>query len=1768
MVETGLSMKIKWLQFSDLNFSVSTSFDAGSAKATLLTCLSELRKETGFNYVFITGDLADKNDYTSDKTYVKDILDSAGVASCNVFWAAGNHDIRHSKMRNSIIDKIRGSTPPSREFEAIMKEEDKRDFLTNISMSDYIREYEQLFNRKLSPEEISNAHVSYSLEHCNIVVLNTCLTSSYDDKDQGHLMIMEPNLLSVFDNLRDKNKPLIVLGHHSRDFFNIKEQGKLSTLFDRVGVDIYLCGHAPHLGCSWFNNTNQNTLQITCGNNTLENNSSIFSFIIGEYDTDTLTLQITPYSYSKHNKTFHKNNNILSCLTQNNLILTRLKDLPSEKTEHPLEYIYLFDRLQDYYTLLNKRFSLLSVDKKLFPKVRGKTDERIYESIPNLCSSLVSSTMDRTMLIVGEGGTGKTTALLLFGQTLLKNKRALPLYVPLNEYTTKSNFIQEYIKTNYEQIDIDTLKYNFVLLLDGFNEMPHNDPLPLMQEIDKLLTNKSSNINVIITSRDAFTTDYLIKFQQYDVQPLDTHVVKEYLDSDSSVANELYSPMMLALYKKTDEQKKQVQEKNVPIDFKDGLKRGEILYNYLLGQIATCVIRSEIDQIVPVWYALFEVAPYIAYDMETSDKYYIKDETLKQKISMFCEQFPVEQQIKNLSERLQSLINREGHQPKVSGDRVQTILMKEQDLLRSDESGQCIFRHQHFRDFLSAFYIAKKIRNSLIVSVPNFQVPDEVSSRDWQDYICEMLGDYYGDYKHHDKYDPVYRTELHDLLDRLRGPHRVESGYTVNNIIKTWCKARDNRIVGEDFTLLDLSQVSLNGIILSEGSTFSSFDGSIVSKGTLIPQGHFGAVRSAVYSGDGKRILSASYDGTVKEWDRETEQCLCTLKVSSDRVNSVRYSKVDDDHILVTTKLDGLTEWNRKTMQLSRPYNGSEGHKSNVCSAVYSEDGKRILSASYDGTVKEWDRETKQCLHTYIDMVDSKKFEVRSAEYGGENGEYILAASHDGTVKEWNRETKLLHIFTGHGHWVRSAIYSPDEGNKYVLSASEDGDIREWDRATRICCRVFKGSPNWVHNVVFSADGRRVLTAVDRNIVEWAKKEGESEKDWVYSHIFSGHSDFVRSAVYSADGKRILSASYDGTVKEWDRETGKCEDILSVYSDRVNIAVYSKDETRVLFALCDGTIMEWGRQTEEILHIFKGHKKEVGSMVYDGDDKYVLSASEDGTVREWDRKTETLLSCYNHGDSVYSVRYSYDASCILSASIDHTIKEYNKETRLEKIFGVNTDEKKHKSRVFSAVYNHKETHILSASYDGTVKEWNRETGKCVHTFEDLCSGVKHAVYSDNEDTSILSISNNGVIVKWVKENELVLDKKQLFYGVFLKGCSFKGCNFLTKEIKKIVQLYYGNVLNTFITAIWAQKLREETRETCIFLDDKNPKNLLITGSNGSGKTILLMGLHQAIETIFKSNMETIVNGDMDTGAVSVDFSGNNPYEAVQVLQRERLMQYYRYVFIPARSYTSAMSSKEDDASSKFWNKVDNIRISYKECKRGDPKRKKLKKSWKNTENMLQRLFANNTIRLDYDRDHERDNNFCTCVHYKLGNISSELKLNRDALPDGFNSVLRIIWTIINPWEDTTSSFESIRGLVVIDELETHLHVQMQKTILPCLMALFPEVQFIVTTHSPYVLNSAKNVVIYDMENGETARNSEIHGLRGYYVDNISQKLLRCPGYSKDVCDKLNEYVKLCDEKNEIDAYKKYVELNEILADDAPLKSLLRKQMRWFGGTKE
>ncbi len=135
------------------------------------------------------------------------------------------------------------------------------------------------------------------------------------------------------------------------------------------------------------------------------------------------------------------------------------------------------------------------------------------------------------------------------------------------------------------------------------------------------------------------------------------------------------------------------------------------------------------------------------------------------------------------------------------------------------------------------------------------------------------------------------------------------------------------------------------------------------------------------------------------------------------------------------------------------------------------------------------------------------------------------------------------------------------------------------------------------------------------------------------------------------------------------------------------------------------------------------------------------------------------------------------------------------------------------------------------------------------------------------------------------------------------------------------------------------------------------------------------------------------------------------------------------------------------------------------------------------------------------------------------------------LSSGEKAIINIVAEIAKRLEIANPSDDALNGsgIVLIDEIDQHLHPEWQRNILPALAKTFPNVQFIVTTHSPQVLSSIPKEGVFVIKDGK-AYNNEMH-TQGRDSNSLLREAFDIPKHEKIVADKLNAFYGFLDTKN-------------------------------------
>ena len=214
--------------------------------------------------------------------------------------------------------------------------------------------------------------------------------------------------------------------------------------------------------------------------------------------------------------------------------------------------------------------------------------------------------------------------------------------------------------------------------------------------------------------------------------------------------------------------------------------------------------------------------------------------------------------------------------------------------------------------------------------------------------------------------------------------------------------------------------------------------------------------------------------------------------------------------------------------------------------------------------------------------------------------------------------------------------------------------------------------------------------------------------------------------------------------------------------------------------------------------------------------------------------------------------------------------------------------------------------------------------------------------------------------------------------------------------------------------------------------------------------------------------------------------------------------------------------------------------------------------FENFNNLLKQIFNDESVELVFDEE---------TFKFSIA-MNGREPFDFNTLSSGYAAILDIVADLIIRMEKQINrSFDfNIPGVVLIDEIETHLHLELQKNIMKLLTTVFPNIQFIVSSHSPFILNCLDNVVIYDLEKNMFVKdglsNVPYSGIvEGYFkADELSNELRNKFDAYKALVNKLNldadDYEEIADLEMYLDEIPDYLAL-ELTTEYQELKTKLR-----------
>lgn len=320
----------------------------------------------------------------------------------------------------------------------------------------------------------------------------------------------------------------------------------------------------------------------------------------------------------------------------------------------------------------------------------------------------------------------------------------------------------------------------------------------------------------------------------------------------------------------------------------------------------------------------------------------------------------------------------------------------------------------------------------------------------------------------------------------------------------------------------------------------------------------------------------------------------------------------------------------------------------------------------------------------------------------------------------------------------------------------------------------------------------------------------------------------------------------------------------------------------------------------------------------------------------------------------------------------------------------------------------------------------------------------------------------------------------------------------------------------------------------ISIDDEEFPNLIITGKNGSGKTILLNAISDFLDKIkgdknldfisyskdikkfrgllknpslndqtrmtYNSALQMLENQyKLFYGKIDVEF--NNVSDIIDKYNKDEFViafyQADRKVRMdenknPTKPTINRRGGVKDTSTSQFLNFLSDLKIQEALARNENQieDANNIRAWFDEFEVLLQSIFEDNDLKLEFNyKDYS----------FRINTGGKSFKFTE--MSDGFAAVIDIVADLILKMQSENSLTRAYQkeGIVLIDEVETHLHLGLQKLVMPMLSKVFPNIQFIITTHSPFVLSSMNNAVAFDLEHRE-----KISDLTEYSYESLAE----------------------------------------------------------------
>jgi WD40 repeat protein len=478
--------------------------------------------------------------------------------------------------------------------------------------------------------------------------------------------------------------------------------------------------------------------------------------------------------------------------------------------------------------------------------------------------------------------------------------------------------------------------------------------------------------------------------------------------------------------------------------------------------------------------------------------------------------------------------------------------------------------------------------------------------------------------------------------------------------------------------------------------------------------GHTDPVYDAVFTPDGRWVVTASFDKTLRLWDLASRQSVRTMSGHTGLVLSIAVDP-GGGRIASGAMDNTIKIWD---VPINSPITDFAGHSGPVRSVAMTGDGQWIISGGSDKSVQ---------LRATADGKVVRAFEGHLAGVVG------VAVRSDSLEVATATESGVLRLFTladgkpiggsvvAHPGPITGLLYA--RNNSFLVTSGSDGLVRKWPRSLPATLSA-SGHSAPIASVDVSSTGSMVATAsLDKTARLWRRSDGTLLRP------LESHPAQVTSIAFSPNSSQVATGSADQIVRLFTVSSGKLQKAFPAQAGPISCVSLSANGQLLVAGDTTGSVVLYKIADGSVQAKLAGHTAAITGVSFTANSAQVVTTSRDKNLRVFGSADGKLVRTIATGSEALSLSVSANGVQAAVGGSDKAVRVYTlSDGKLTKTLGG------HESAVTAVEFSRDNTKLLSGSGHGRLRAWDLKTDRVLQHFR--TTGAISGVGFSNDNRTI------------------------------------------------------------------------------------------------------------------------------------------------------------------------------------------------------------------------------------------------------------------------------------------------------------------------------------------------------------------------------------------------------------------------------------------------